>query len=150
MALRVTLRRASCILYRNASTCFISNWYSLILLPRAACSFSILVNTISSRPVLGTHPTTLFFPHCSLGTTNDNVMPVRPARAVRPTRCVYERADVGKSKFNTQATSIKSTPRVTPYSLSLFTLRCECFRPYAQVHQLQILRLPPHRYAELE
>jgi len=44
---------------------------------------------------------------------------VRPARAVRPTRCVYERDEVGRSKFITQATSTKSTPRVTPYSLSL-------------------------------
>lgn len=44
---------------------------------------------------------------------------MRPARAVRPTRCVYERDEVGRSKFITQATSTKSTPRVTPYSLSL-------------------------------
>jgi hypothetical protein len=65
----------------------------------------------------------LSLPHCSLGTTNDSDIPVRPARAVRPTRWVYDLDVVGRSKLSTQATSTKSTPRVTPYSLSLFCLR---------------------------
>ena len=96
-----------------------SKLYSLILLPLAPCSFSILLNTISSFSALGRQPTTLFFPHSSLGTTKDNDIPVLPARAVRPTLWVYDRDVVGRSKFRTHATSTKSTPRVTPYSLSL-------------------------------
>jgi len=119
MADLVTLRSASSIRYLNDSTCFISNLYSLILLPLAPCSFSILLNTVSSFSALGKHPTTLFLPHDSFGTTKESDIPVRPARAVRPTLWVYDRDDVGRSKFNTQATSTKSTPRVTPYSLSL-------------------------------
>lgn len=115
----VTLRSASSIRYLNASTCFMSNLYSFILLPLAPCSLSILLNTASSFSALGRHPTTLFFPHRSLGTTKDSDIPVRPARAVRPTLCVYDREEVGKSKFRTHATSTKSTPRVTPYSLAL-------------------------------
>jgi len=53
-------------------------------------------------------------------------IPDRPARAVRPTRWVYARDEEGRSKFKTQDTSMKSTPRVTPYSLSPF--RCFRFR----------------------
>src|SRR5437016_3181847 len=41
----VTLRNASSMRYLNASTCFISKWYSFILLPLAPCSFSIFANT---------------------------------------------------------------------------------------------------------
>jgi hypothetical protein len=115
----VTLLSASSMRYLNASTCFISNLYSLILLPLAPCSFSIFANTASSFSALGKQPMTLFFPHSSFRTTNDSDIPVRPARAVRPTRCVYDREEVGRSKFITQATSTKSTPRVTPYSLFL-------------------------------
>jgi hypothetical protein len=58
---------------------------------------------------------------------NDSDIPVLPARAVRPTRCVYAREVVGRSKLSTQATSTKSTPLVTPYSLSP-PLRCFRFR----------------------
>ena len=69
IAALVTLLNASSIRYLNDSTCFISKLYSLILLPLAPCSFSILLNTCSSFSALGTHPTTLFFPQSELGTT---------------------------------------------------------------------------------
>ena len=45
-------------------------------------------------------------------------MPVRPALAVRPIRCVYDLELVGRSKFMTHATFLKSIPLDTPYSLS--------------------------------
>jgi len=143
MALLVTDLKASSIRYLKASTCFISKLYSLILLPLPPCSFSIFPNTASSSFALGKHPTTLFFPHWSCGTTNDNDIPVRPARAVRPTRWVYAREEVGKSKFRTQATSTKSTPRVTPYSLSppLGCFRLRDFCDSGAGETLDLLRL---------
>lgn len=57
----------------------------------------------------------------------ESAIPDRPARAVRPTRWVYARDEEGRSKFKTQDTSTKSTPRVTPYSLSP-PFRCFRFR----------------------
>lgn len=50
--------------------------------------------------------------------TNDSAMPARPARAVLPIRWVYDVGEVGKSKFSTHETFLKSIPRETPYSLS--------------------------------
>ena len=118
IALRVTARSASSMRYRNASTWRMSNAYSRSLLPRAACARSTRAKTASSRRVLGTPPTTRFFPTSAAGTTNESAMPVRPARAVRPTRCVYAREEEGRSKLITHETSTKSTPRETPYSAS--------------------------------
>jgi len=113
--------------YRKASTCFLSNSYSLSLLPRAPCSASILLNTSSSRFAVG-HETSLFFPHSAPGTTNEMASPDRPALAVLPTRCVYDRDEVGRSKLMTHATSTKSTPRETPNSLSVAPGRLPRFR----------------------
>lgn len=118
IAARVTLRRASSIRYRKASTCFLSKSYSLSLLPRAPCSASICLNIFSSRFAVG-HESILFLPQSALGTTNEIANPDRPALAVLPTRCVYARDDVGRSKLMTHATSTKSTPRETPNSLSV-------------------------------
>lgn len=73
--------------------------------------------TLSSRLAVSRQTSFLrLSPHSSRGTTNDMLVPVRPARAVRPTRCVYEREEKGRSKLMTQATSMKSMPRETPYS----------------------------------
>jgi hypothetical protein len=73
--------------------------------------------------VLGTLPIALCLPNSEHGSTKERAVPPRPARAVRPTRCVYAREDVGRSKFKTQATSRKSIPRATPYSLSILIRR---------------------------
>jgi hypothetical protein len=47
----------------------------------------------------------------SFSETKLNAMPPRPARAVRPTRCVYASASSGKSQLITIATSAISNPR---------------------------------------
>jgi len=49
------------------------------------------------------------FSSCS--ETKLTAMPPRPARAVRPTRCVYTSASSGRSQFTTIATSAISNPR---------------------------------------
>ena len=115
IAYRVTARSASSMRYLNASTCFLSNAYSRT---RPCCARSMRPHTSSSCCVLRTPPTALCFPYSDTGSTKDSAVPLRPARAVRPTRCVYARAEVGRSKLSTQATSRKSTPRATPYSAS--------------------------------
>jgi len=47
----------------------------------------------------------------SFSDTKLNAMPPRPARAVRPTLCVYTSGSSGKSQFTTMATSAISNPR---------------------------------------
>ena len=51
---------------------------------------------------------------------NEMASPASWARAVRPTRWVYDRTVVGKSKLSTHETETKSIPRETPNSLSCF------------------------------
>ena len=118
MAYRVTARNASSIRYQNPSACFLSKTYSRT---RPCCARAIRSQVSSSCCVLGTLPTALCLPNSEDGSTKESAVPPRPARAVRPTRCVYARAEDGKSKLRTQATSRKSIPRATPYSLSDLT-----------------------------
>ena len=47
----------------------------------------------------------------SLSVTKLTATPIRPRRAVRPTRCVYSSGSVGTSQFTTSATSSMSRPR---------------------------------------
>lgn len=125
MTRRVTLRKASSIRYLNASTWLLSKTHSLTSHPRSFCFRVIRASTFSSFFVLSNPPTTLSLPYSFLGITNDMAIPECPARAVRPTRWVYEREVVGRSKFKTHETETKSMPRDTPYSLSdLWTRLC--------------------------
>mmetsp|Transcript_60158 Transcript_60158/g.141979 ORF Transcript_60158/g.141979 Transcript_60158/m.141979 type:complete len:357 (-) Transcript_60158:38-1108(-) len=54
----------------------------------------------------------------SSGATRERAVPLLPPRAVRPHRCVYARSVCGRSKLTTVSTFLKSSPRITPYSLS--------------------------------
>ena len=115
IAALVTLLNASSIRYLNDSTCFISNLYSLILLPLAPCSFSILVNTCSSFSAVSALSNYFILSPKWVGNNKGHWHPRTP----RPGRSSYSVGDeVGRSKLSTQETSTKSTPRVTPYSLS--------------------------------
>lgn len=61
----------------------------------------------------------LCLPKRWVGITKEREIPFLWARAVRPTRWVYDFEVVGRSKFSTQARLLKSRPREMPYSLSL-------------------------------
>jgi hypothetical protein len=85
----VTALNPSSIRYLKPSTCFMSNLYSLTSPPLLFCAFSILDHTDSSLLAVSKLMSFFFFePHSSRGTMKEREVPVLPARAVRPTRCV--------------------------------------------------------------
>ncbi|KAH3667406.1 hypothetical protein OGAPHI_003055 [Ogataea philodendri] len=91
------------------------NWYGFSSNPSLLCDRSIRASTFSSRRALA-RLDALCLPHSFAATTNDNAIPLFPPRAVLPTLCTYVLDDVGRSKFSTHATFLKSTPRETPTS----------------------------------